>query len=351
MEKNVEQIGDKLTPFFSIIIPIYNAEDYISRCVDSIKRQSIMDYEVIFVDDASQDLSSEICNHIASENPKFKYRKREHGGAAAARNYGIAESVGSYIVFIDADDYIAEQFLEKLAETISGNILPDICLFNSHYVINKNQIDKNIVFQLPENIDTSEGISSKDFFDLVTSGANHIPGSTWLAVVNKDFLKKNELQFDEKLIWSEDSDFIYRAITRANKIKCCNFCGYYYFLDNNESISKKFSLEKAMGRMDVYSKWALYFKEDPNAKKIYSERALEGLVQQMLSEYCEFLNDAIKIKNKKEKRYLYKRLWQERGLWKYCKNYKYKDYVKYGIIFGTLFQVLKRRIKFILKKL
>lgn len=349
MEKNVNLSNEANIPFFSIIIPIYNAEKYIKRCAESIDKQSFNDYEVFFIDDSSEDSSSAICIELAQKNGKIQYCKKTHGGAAAARNYGIVKASGSYIVFIDADDYVAEQFLEKLRESIADKEFPDICFLNSHYVVDKGKINKNVIFRIPQTQDLSNGLSQKEFIDLVTFETNILPGSMWLAVFRKDFLLQNNLQFDEKLIWSEDSDFIYRALIKAEKIKCCNYCGYYYYLDNSKSVSKKFSLEKAMGRMDVYSKWALYFENDPDAKKKYSERARKALVQQLLSEYCEFLNVYMKIENREEKKCLYKRLKAERKLWKQCKNYKYRDYVEYGIVLGALIQNLKRQIKRILK--
>ena len=349
MEKNIDQAGGTHSPFFSIIVPVYNAEKYIRRCTESIKRQNYEDYEVIFIDDSSQDSSSNICAEIVQRDRRFKYFKKPHAGAAAARNYGIAEAAGRYIVFVDVDDYIAEQFLEKLRESISDKGLPDICFLNSHYEVDKNKIGKNVVFHIPETADLSEGLPLKEFADLVTQGTNQLPGSTWLAVMKRGFLGKNQLQFDENLIWSEDSDFIYRALTRAEKITCCSYCGYYYDMDNSQSVSKKFSLKKAMGRMDVYSRWALYFKENAEAEKKFSGRARAALTQQMLSEYCEFLNICMEMESERDRKYLRIRLKKERGLWKQCRNYKYKDYVKYGIELGTLIQKLKRWLKYFLK--
>lgn len=336
-------------PYFSIIVPVYNAQNFIWRCAKSIQNQTVNDYEVIFIDDSSLDSSSEICKEIASEDKRFKYIRKIHEGASAARNCGIAEAMGKYIVFVDADDYLADRFLEKLLDTLSSGESPELCFMNCHYVDTGKEILKNKLFEIPEKLDGSKNISGKDFLDIVTHGTNRLPGSTWLIVAERDFLIKNKLQFNEKLIWSEDSDFIYRAMITADKIKCHGYCGYYYFMGNNNSISKTFSLPKAMGRMDVYSKWAVYFKSDNEAQKKYSKIAREKVVQQMLAEYCEILNVCINIKNKQEKKCLYSRLYKERKLWKQCRNYKYKDYVKYGIVGGTLLQRIKRCIKYKMK--
>ena len=91
-------------PFFSVIVPVYNAEGYLERCIESIKKQDFRDYEVIFIDDASQDSSPEICREVCNTDKRFRYYLKSHRGAAASRNYGMRRSVGNYIVFVDADD-------------------------------------------------------------------------------------------------------------------------------------------------------------------------------------------------------------------------------------------------------
>ena len=336
-------------PYFSIIVPVYNAQNFIWRCAKSIQNQTVNVYEVIFIDDSSLDSSSEICKEIASEDKRFKYIRKIHEGASAARNCGIAEAMGKYIVFVDADDYLTELFLEKLSGTLSSGESPELCFMNCHYVDTGKEILENVLFQMPEDLDTSRNMSGKEFLDIVTHGTNRLPGSTWLIVAERNFLIKNELQFDPKLIWSEDSDFIYHAMITTDKIKCHGYCGYYYYMVNDCSISKTFSLSKAMGRLDVYSKWAVYFNSDSEAQKKYSKSAREKVVQQMLSEYCEILNICINLKNKQEKKCLYSRLYKERKLWKQCHNYKYKDYIRYGIIAGTILQKIKRRIKSVVK--
>lgn len=332
-------------PFFSIIIPVYNTEKYLSKCLNSILYQSFQDFEVLLIDDASDDMSPEICVAFCQQDPRYSYRKKAHAGASEARNLGLHCAKGRYILFVDADDSLDNKLLQKLYDVISDGIYPDLCFMNSHYVVSDQKTLKNTVFNLSKSFHLSQCLSQSEFLDLVTQEGNHIPGSTCLIIANRLFLKKNNLQFDNSLIWSEDSDFTYRSVICASTIKCCNFCGYYYYTGNVTSISKKFSLDKAMGRMDVYIKWAHYFHEDPCAVNLYPKTVREKLVQQFLSEYCTALNMCIINGTACNLKPLYARAKQERSLWKKCQSSQYQEYIRYGLRLGALFRKLKLYIK------
>ena len=89
---------------FSIIVPVYNVENYLKRCLDSIKAQTYADYEAILIDDGSLDASGSICDAYVEQDNRFKVIHKENGGLAAARNTGLGAAVGKYIVFLDSDD-------------------------------------------------------------------------------------------------------------------------------------------------------------------------------------------------------------------------------------------------------
>ena len=101
-------------PEISVIIPVYNGQSYISRCVESILRQTYEDYEILLIDDGSTDSSPIICDKYSTENSKIRVVHKENGGLSDARNMGIKESQGKYITFVDNDDWIEPQMLEKL---------------------------------------------------------------------------------------------------------------------------------------------------------------------------------------------------------------------------------------------
>src|SRR5690606_10351532 len=105
----------------STIIPVYNAEDTLAYCLDSILNQSYPNFEVILVDDGSTDNSSELCKVYVEKDLRIKYFRKENGGSASARNFGLSKANGEYISWIDADDWIEndmfEEFLQKFKDT------------------------------------------------------------------------------------------------------------------------------------------------------------------------------------------------------------------------------------------
>ena len=111
----------------SIIVPIYNAEKYLSRCIDSIRRQSYNNYEVILINDGSTDDSEKICLAYEREDSRVRYIRQENAGVAAARNYGIKNARGKYVALLDNDDYFNYDFLKQIMVHDEQNA--DILLF------------------------------------------------------------------------------------------------------------------------------------------------------------------------------------------------------------------------------
>ena len=104
--------------YVSIIVPVYNVENYLVRCVESILRQTYTNYEVLLVDDGSTDLSGKLCDEYAEKYEKIRSLHKENGGLSDARNYGLDYAKGNYVTFIDSDDYIGESYLNILTDLV-----------------------------------------------------------------------------------------------------------------------------------------------------------------------------------------------------------------------------------------
>lgn len=102
----------------SVILPVYNVEPYIRSCLDSLSKQLYKNFEVLMVNDGSTDNSGVICQQYADSDKRFRYFEKENGGLSDARNFGIKESKGEYITFVDSDDWITEEYLLFLIETL-----------------------------------------------------------------------------------------------------------------------------------------------------------------------------------------------------------------------------------------
>lgn len=119
MRGGENSLSDK--PMISVIVPIYNVERYVEKCLDSVLSQDFSDFEVVLVDDGSTDKSSAICQDYAFRNSKIKYFRKENGGLSSARNYGLDVSAGQYITFIDSDDYLDSRYLSHLHRLVDNH--------------------------------------------------------------------------------------------------------------------------------------------------------------------------------------------------------------------------------------
>lgn len=323
--------------YFTIIIPIYNAEKYLKRCFESILKQNFGPYEIILVNDESLDYSKAICEKYVEKYKNFFLINIKHSGASAARNKGIENASGKYIVFVDADDYVENDFLEEIYGSVSPSN-PDICYFNSHYVVDGNKKRCHLVFQ--ENLRYKKSnLTPQKFLESIALNGGNIPGSTWLMVVSNKFIQEKKIRFDEAIDWSEDTDFSYNALVKATSVNYSSYCGYNWVIDNAGSLSKQFSVDKAFGRMDIYKKWYLFFKQD--MLTVNDIKVKEEITQRILEDYCICLKEYSKIKNKKEKAMMKARIKEETYIWRKCKSKEYRIYILFGIEIGNVIAKIK----------
>lgn len=210
----------------SIIVPIYNVETYLERCVYSLQEQTYTNIEIILVDDGSQDKCGEICDRYALADERITVIHKKNGGLSDARNAGIERSSGDYLCFVDADDYVHSNFVQILLESC----LKWECKISKCNIVTTS-INENIylqTFELPEyNIYTAERYLQE--INRVNGGFN---------VCNKLFLKElfRDIRFPKGKL-HEDVAVIYKLIACAEKIVEVNSDLYFYY-NNTNSITK-----------------------------------------------------------------------------------------------------------------
>ena len=111
------------TPIISVIVPVYNVEQYLPRCIDSILAQTFTDFELLLIDDGSKDKSGAICDAYARKDPRIRVFHKPNGGVSSARNMGLDNAKGEWIAFVDSDDWVNEDFLANFVEIDSGEDL------------------------------------------------------------------------------------------------------------------------------------------------------------------------------------------------------------------------------------
>ena len=211
-------------PKFSIIVPIYNVENYIEKCIDSILAQSFSDFELILVDDGSPDRCPQICDDYAERDDRIKVIHKKNGGLSSARNAGLAVAVGEYCWMIDSDDYISIDALEKILPYADGkNDIVNVGL------VGFNDGDVADFSKKPEKHKYTGLANHKTICELAARACStKLLTYVWRNIYRTEFINEKGLKFEEKLCYAEDSAFNMGAFLQAEKIYFADVCVYAY---------------------------------------------------------------------------------------------------------------------------
>lgn len=244
-------------PKISIIVPIYNVENYLTRCMNSLLNQTINDIEIIMVDDESPDNCPEICDNYAKQDSRIKVIHKKNGGLGLARNSGLEIATGEYVAFVDSDDYVSTSVFEE-AYNKSKEYQLDALYFNFSEVKTNGDIHKFMEFK--ESVILSDKPGIEDFlFNMVGSPPSYVNDrkynmSVWHALYKLDLIKQNHVIFrSEREMISEDLIFHIQFLPLANKIGFIPTEGYFY-CQNMTSLSKSF-------RKDRFERYKILHKE------------------------------------------------------------------------------------------
>lgn len=188
----------------SIIVPIYNTEKYLNRCIDSIINQTYKNLEIVLVDDGSTDKSGVICDDYAKSDSRIKVIHKENGGVSSARNVGIDNATGEYIMFVDADDELCLNAIEYIMELSKKNNADLIC-FQMKELEDIDDVNVNIFHKkIYSDIYINSSNISNGFFELYSNSNLFSPCNK---LYKKSVVKNNNLKFDTKLSLLEDFEF------------------------------------------------------------------------------------------------------------------------------------------------
>ena len=226
-------------PFLSVIIPVYNAEKYLSQTLDSILTQTFSDFEVICVDDCSSDGSFEILEDYEKKDRRIKCFKTETNlGAGEARNFAIDMAKGEYITFVDSDDTIECELYQKAAEAANEG-RSDIVTWGAreeHYGKNGKFLKSIPIIPKAENCVTEEEIIRTS----VLLEEQTLFGYLWNSFYKTDVVKKNSLRIKDVFFY-EDYFFNLDFIKHATTMRVIDYCGYHYFKRSYESVTHSFT--------------------------------------------------------------------------------------------------------------
>lgn len=204
----------------SVIVPVYNTEKYLRRCIDSILAQTYTDFELLLIDDGSTDASGVICDEYAKQDSRVRVFHKPNGGVSSARNLGLDNACGEWITFCDADDYVYPEWLQNY--DIEG--VSDEDLINQGAKSNADIFrDTNLVSELSFSFDGSPS----EFIEESTQ--NGLFGYLWIKCFRKDIIEERQIRFDIDVGFQEDELFITEYLKHATNIKSVNKIGYYYY--------------------------------------------------------------------------------------------------------------------------
>ena len=269
----------------SIVIPIYNAEDHLQRCVDSVLNQTEKNIEIILVDDGSKDNSIEICKNYLNQDKRVQLIHQENSGVSAARNRGIEQACGEYIGFIDSDDWIEPNMYECLLRE-ANQASADIVICDARTVYEDGKIQADTITQLSGN-----QILQKSEF--TPSLLLEMAGSAWRCIYknhryNDKLQKQKTILFPLGVKFSEDRIFNLYAFGQENKI-CYIKKAFYNRYMNEKSTVHRFHqdyFEACKKSMDGIEQAIRYAWEDNNElQKVYLSQFITGAIGAICNYY------------------------------------------------------------------
>lgn len=212
----------------SVIVPVFNVENYLRCCVDSILSQTFEDFELLLINDGSTDKSGEICEEYASKDSRVKVFHKKNGGVSSARNWGLDNASADWVTFVDSDDWVLPNYLQEL---FSHTDKETDMVFSYPKVRSKNSIDSQKKLY--------EGLVGKDRFAILFTECGMAEYTyCWAKLYRLAFLNENKISFLGRMTMGEDHIFLYNCILKASKVyvsKTVNYC--YRYVDN--SLSKR----------------------------------------------------------------------------------------------------------------
>ena len=289
---------DKELPLVSVIVPVYNVQDYLAECINSIIRQNYTHFELLLVDDGSTDYSGMLCEQYRKKDNRIKVIKKKNGGLSDARNYGIDKALGEYLTFIDSDDYVSEIYLNALVNTAIHN---NADIVQVEFTREKNRLASKSAFG-NKIYNPTEALKSMLTLQRVQVNA-------WAKLYHAKLF--DGVRYPVGKI-NEDNLTTYKTLIRANKVVCCSDYLYYYRVNpagimNSQFNEKRFDILNApdetaafLGSQSSQFKEELEYYRMRIAMRLYNE-CLKSGVGKTYSFYLKKIESMLKGFNVRNK--------------------------------------------------
>lgn len=255
----------------SIIVPVYNAEKFLNRCVDSILRQEYRSFELILVDDGSTDSSGKICDEYAKQDSRVIVIHKENSGVSDSRNMALDRASGKYIQFLDSDDWItpdATRLFVRSAETFQCDlVISDFYRVVGERVSHKGDIEE-------------DGVMNREQYaaHMMENPADFYYGVIWNKLFRRDLIEKYHLRMDSELNWCEDFLFNLEYIRHANVFLALQVPVYYYVKTKGSLVSQSMTINRV-----IKTKLILFEYYNEFYKSVYEEEDYSKIRLQVYS--------------------------------------------------------------------
>lgn len=267
-----------MKPTVSIIVPIYNAEKYIRRCIDSVLSQEYTNFELILADDGSKDSSGDICDEYAAKDSRVRVIHKENSGVSDTRNVAISEATGTYLQFLDSDDWITPDATKLLVRAATEHHC-DLVISDFYRVVGERVSHKGDI--------EDDGVLTREEFaeHMMENPADFYYGVLWNKLYRRDLVEKYNLRMDESVSWCEDFLFNLEYILHAEVFYALQAPIYYYVKTKGSLVSSQgMSINKTIKmKLMVFEYYNNFYKN------VYDEKDYE---KKKLSVYRFFVDAA-----------------------------------------------------------
>ena len=268
-----------MKPLLTFVIPVYNVERYLKRCIESVLVQEWKDYEILLVDDGSTDNSPQICDDYVKAYDFISVIHKENGGLSEARNIGISHAKGEYVYFPDSDDWIEPDTFIALAEALESQEF-DIISFNRDFV----KGEEDAIVSEPEVTQVFEG---KDAFVQMLKH-RYITGFANDKIYRKSLFVDNNILFPSRKYY-EDLGTNYKLFLSAKKVYATNQKYYHYLIDNPDSITQSWNEKKFRDMFGFYKEvfYSDFVRSQLNQEELHISQLyyVNGLIHILASLY------------------------------------------------------------------
>ena len=236
-------------PKATVIVPVYNVEAYLEKCVQSILAQTEPDFELLLVDDGSTDHSGALCDQLAQKDPRIQVIHQQNQGLGGARNTGIQAAAGDWVLLVDSDDWIEPELLEKTLEA-GLREEADLVMFGFRSVDEQGNTLQTFV----EDVPTDQGLTLKDHPDLLMTAP-----SAWRRLYRRELLSRTGILYPPR-VWYEDIRTTPKLLAAASRVVFLNYVGYDY-LSRTGSITKNQNADRNREILWAFDDLLPYFQD------------------------------------------------------------------------------------------